>query len=137
MSLRTVLALACLLFGVGPAQAQQAHTPAPGSAERSAILGAARPQVAADLGYRGRLLFVVESLLVSGEWALLQAQPQAPSGTALYKNCPGADEVTLVLLKRSKGSWQVDRGGTTCANDVFWLEWPSETGAPKEIFALD
>jgi len=131
-----VLLLLCLSFGAGSTQAQRPCTLQAGP-ERSAILNAARPNVAADLGYRGRVQFVVDCLLVSGDWALLQARPQTPSGTELHMSCPGADELTLVLLKRSHGVWQRERGGTTCATDVFWEAWVSDTGAPAEIFAAN
>jgi len=134
---KILIALACLLLGTGVAQAQQPYTPQPGSLNRAAILNAARAKVAADLDFEGRLRFVVKSLRVSGDWALLLADPRTPSGAELRKHCPGADEITLVLLKRSEGTWYVERGGSTCATDVFWLKWPSEVGAPEEIFALD
>jgi hypothetical protein len=81
--------------------------------------------------------FIVDCLLVSGDWALLQARPQTPSGTELHMSCLGADEVTLVLLKRRDGVWHCERGGTTCATDVFWEAWPSETGAPVQLFDLN
>jgi hypothetical protein len=132
-----IIALACQLLVAAPTQAQKAHTPSPGDPERHAILEAARPHVAKDLGYRGRLLFKVNTLLVSGDWALLQGQPVAPSGARLHKNCVEADDVTLVLLQRRKGTWHIERGGTTCATDVFWLEWQAELGAPAEIFVFD
>ena len=103
----------------------------------SAILNAARTKVAADLGYLGRLRFKVESLRAHGDWALLIAQPIEPSGAPIQKGCLEADEVTVVLLKRAQGAWRVERGGTTCATDVFWLGWPDEVGAPAELFQLD
>ncbi|ESQ14385.1 MAG TPA: hypothetical protein DIW77_15225 [Chromatiaceae bacterium] len=137
MPTKTPVVLACLLLGSSATQAQNAYTPQPGSEERKAILNAARPTVAADLSYRGKLRFLVKSLLVSGDWALLVAEPQTPSGTILHKNCLGADDTTMVLLKRSKVTWNVERGGTTCDTDVFWLEWPSEAGAPAAIFRFN
>jgi hypothetical protein len=131
------LILLGLLTMAGQVAASDVHLPRAGSAERSAILNAARPKVAADLGYRGRLLFKVESLRAQGDWALLIAQPIEPSGTPIQKGCLEADEVTVVLLKRAQGAWRVERGGTTCATDVFWLGWQDEVGAPAEIFQLD
>lgn len=136
MSSRILVLSLCLSFAAGPAQAQRPCTPQAGP-ERSAILNAARPKVTADLGYRGRVQFVVDCLLVSGDWALLQARPRTSSGIDLHMSCPGADELTLVLLKRSHGVWHRERGGTTCATDVFWEAWMSQTGAPAEIFAVN
>lgn len=137
MTSRLLFASAWLLLATGSVLAEPPHTPRPGSTERSAILDAARAKVAADLGYGGAPRFVVESLRVSGDWALLRVQAQTPSGTALHKRCEGADELTLVLLKRNAEGWSYARGGVECANDVFWLEWPAETGAPAEIFSAD
>ncbi len=137
MRVPLILILVGLLTLAGQVAASDVHTLRAGSAERNAILNAARPKVAADLGYPGRLLFKVESLRAHEDWALLIAQPIAPSGAPIQKGCLEADEVTVVLLKRAQGAWRVERGGTTCATDVFWLGWQDEVGAPAEIFQLD
>jgi hypothetical protein len=92
--------------------------------------------VAADLSYTGAILFRVEHLNVYQGWALLNGQPVTPKGQPVHRNCIESDELTIVLLRFSDGAWQVERGGTTCANDVFWLQWQDELGAPSEIFAM-
>jgi len=126
-----------LILKVGSvACAQGLHTPAPGSAERRAILDAARVKVAADLSYTDLILFRVEDLNVYNGWALLNGQPITPAGKRIHKNCIESDELTVVLLRFKGGAWQVERGGTTCATDVFWLQWQQELGAPREIFEL-
>ena len=114
--------------------AQSVHTPSPGSAERKAILDAARPRVLTDLGYSGPMLFKVDRLRVAGDWALLWAQAVTPSGAPIYKGCDPVDEITLVLLRRVQGHWGLVRGGVACSGGVFWLSWPEETGAPAVIF---
>ena len=129
--------LVLLILALGPAgQAQGPHTPAPGSAERQAILDAARVKVAADLPCSEAILFRVEDLRVYKGWALLNGQPVTPTGTPIHKNCIESDELTVVLLRFKDGTWQVERGGTTCATDAFWLQWQEELGAPSEIFEL-
>jgi hypothetical protein len=132
-SLLFFLVLTCgsLALAGGP------HTPAIGSAERQAILDAARVRVALDLSYSGAILFRVEHLNVYQGWALLNGQPVTPKGQPIHKNCIESDELTIVLLRFRDGAWQVERGGTTCATDVFWLQWQDELGAPGELFALE
>ena len=126
-----------LSLAVGPgACAQGPHTPAPGSAERQAILDAARVKVAADLSYTDPILFRVEDLKVDKGWALLNGQPVTPAGKPIQKNCIESDQLTVVLLRFKDGAWHVERGGTTCATDAFWLQWQKEFGAPSEIFEL-
>jgi hypothetical protein len=132
---RWILVLLSLIMETA-AVAQGPHTPAPGSPERQAILDAARSKVAADLSYTGAILFHVEHLNVYQGWALLNGQPVTPKGQPIHKDCIESDELTIILLRFRDGAWQVERGGTTCATDVFWLQWQDELGAPSELFAL-
>lgn len=129
------LVLLILAF-VSATHAQGPHTPAPGSAERQAILDAARVKVAADLSYSEAILFRIEDLRVHKGWALLNGQPVTPAGQPIHKDCIESDELTVVLLRFRDGAWQVERGGTACATDAFWLQWQEEMGAPSEIFEL-
>ena len=130
------LSIVSILAFASAAGAQGPHTPAPGSAERQAILDAARVKVAADLSYSEAILFRIEDLRVHQGWALLNGQPLTPTGTPIHKNCIESDELTIVLLRFRDGAWQVERGGTACATDAFWLQWQEELGAPSEIFEL-
>ena len=132
---RWLLIVLILTFG-SVACAQGPHTPAPGSAERQAILDAARVKAAADLSYTDPILFRVEDLKVYKGWALLNGQPVTPAGKPIHKNCLESDELTIILLRFQDGAWRVERGGTTCATDAFWLQWQKEFGAPSEIFEL-
>lgn len=75
------LALALVLpFGAPPAAAQ-VTSPAPGSAQRRAILEALRPTIAREL--RSPVEFVVRELRVERGWALVIAEPQRPGGGAI------------------------------------------------------
>lgn len=133
---RDFLFFPALLFAATFASPQAAYTPESGSTERQAILGAARSKVASDLAYEGKILFRVDSLKVSEGWALLHGQPLSPAGEPVRKVCVEADEVTMVLLRLYEGRWRVERGGTVCANDVFWLGWQEELDVPPQIFDL-
>lgn len=133
---RRWLPVLSLLLVASVVWAQGAHTPAKGSAERQAILDAARVKVAADLSYRGAILFRIEDLKVYKGWALFHGQPVTPTGAPISKNCIEADELTVVLLRLRDGAWHVERGGTTCATDAFWQEWQEALGAPSQIFEL-
>jgi hypothetical protein len=132
----TCLILIGLLFATA-ASAQGPHTPPAGSRERQAILDAARVKVGADLRHRGPLLFQVYHLKVYRGWALLQGQPLDGTETPIHKDCEDADEDTMVLLQHRAEGWVVVRGGTVCTTDVYYLSWPRETGAPREIFPGD
>jgi hypothetical protein len=123
-----------LLLAATTASPQDAVTPGPGTPERQAILDAARIKVAADLAYRGDLVFRVEHLKVYQGWALLRGEPVTTAGAQLHMNCREADEMTAVLLRLTDGVWKVERGGTTCANDAVWIGWQEEPGAPSQIF---
>ncbi|MEL7361251.1 MAG: SH3 domain-containing protein, partial [Bacteroidota bacterium] len=111
-----------------------AYTPQRGTAERQAILDAARAQVASDLGYDAPFLFVVDHLKVYQGWALFRGKPTDQDGRMLSRGCEDADEVTMVLLRERNAAWNVEAGGTVCTTDVFWAGWTDYLGAPAEIF---
>ncbi|MEJ2389643.1 MAG: hypothetical protein P8Y27_20790 [Chromatiaceae bacterium] len=100
------------------------------------LISAARAKVADDLSYTGAILFRVEDLNVYKGWALLNGQPVTPANKPIHKGCMESDELTIVLLRFKDGGWHVERGGTTCATDVFWLQWQKELRAPSELFEL-
>ena len=130
-SLPITIAFAVLLLG-GPtsgaheqrpraAQADSAHTPARGSAERKAILDAMR-------AHRRRfdsrpVTFVVSHLRVQRGWAWLSVQPQSFDGRSRYE---GED----ALLRRRSGRWTVvevmpaagEREGTALEEDCAWFQ---------------
>lgn len=56
-------------------------TPQRGTAERKALMDAARPAISREIG--GPIEFVVHTLRTDGEWAYMFAQPQRPGGTPI------------------------------------------------------
>lgn len=125
------LSFAVAVLVAGAAQAQPIHTPAPGSAERRAILDAIRPGVEADLG--PPVEFMVEEMRVSGTWAFVHAEPQRPGGGRIA--APRDDfrdgNTTYAVLRRHGGRWRplmVAVGPT----DVAWVVYCDE--APPGLF---
>lgn len=122
--------LAAALPGHAPAlaQTQAAHEPKPGSADRKAILDAARPLLEVRVG---PVEFKVDWLRVSGDWAFAIVDPQRPGGgkidlsqTTFADSAEYMDGIrTYVLLYRAYGRWNVvDQAiGPT---DVFWYGDP-------------
>lgn len=116
------------------------YTPQKGSAERRAIMDAARVPVSADIGQT--VIFRVSVLRTDGDWAYLQAEPRNPDGSALDWSrtrfaqdwaMDAMSDVIMVLLRRSGSGFQVvDRiiGPT----DVAWYEWLGRYGLPEALF---
>lgn len=136
----------CLAFILLSALAMNAtagetpHTPATGSAERTAILDAARTPAQQALGKQ--VVFAVRHLSVMQGWAYLEASMQGPGGQPIsYADTPfheaaahgGKSNVYMALLQRDGDTWRVkdDRIGPT---DVAWAVWPEQYGAPRAIF---
>lgn len=105
------------------------HTPAPGSAERSALMDALRGAVEAELG--GRAEFVVNTLRSDGEWAFAEVEPQWPGGrrivaaeTPLYRaepDWPFDGLHTEAIFRKVDGRWQVLHHSIG-STDVWWVE---------------
>lgn len=119
---------------------QTPHTPATGSAERSAILDAARGPVEKVLGKQ--VVFEVDHLNVLNGWAYLEASMQGPGGQPIsYADTSfqhaaelgGKSNLYMALLQRHGDTWKVtvDAVGPT---DVAWAVWPAQYGAPEAIF---
>ncbi|HSU16294.1 hypothetical protein [Longimicrobium sp.] len=102
-------------------QADSAHTPARGSAERAAIMDALR-------AHRRRfdarpVIFVVNHLRVQRGWAWAAVAPQSPDGRSRY-------EEESALLRLRAGRWQVvelmpafgEREGTPDEEDCAWFQ---------------
>jgi hypothetical protein len=100
--------------------ADTVRTPAPGTAERRAILDALRAEMRRF--DRGPVEFVVRHLRVQSGWAWLAADPRSPGGRARYER-EGA------LLVRRAGRWQVvarmpaggEREGTPLERECAWF----------------
>ena len=138
--LRFLLCGALALAGTWPAWAQDAHTPAVGTAERRDILAAARTPVEEELGQPVR--FRIDRLRVVDGWAFLLAVPEDPQGQPLdYSRTPYAeaqregmfDDGIVALLQSRNGSWTpvVHVIGAT---DVPWVTWADDHGAPQVLF---
>lgn len=104
--IRALIATASLLIAAAPALAQTFHTPAPGSAERRALMDAVRPQVEREVG--APVEFVVDTLLVGQGWAFAVLEPQRPGGGRISQP---QDEfydgvTTYAVLRNTGGGWR-------------------------------
>jgi len=133
--------LASVLGMSTPSQAQEKpHSPATGSAERVAILDAARKPVADELGKP--VQFVVKQIDVQGSWAFLHARMQSPGGQTIdYADTRYADAAAhghksssyAALLQRQGESWSV-LAYSVGPTDVAWIGWAQQYGAPPALF---
>jgi hypothetical protein len=115
-------------------------SPKPGSAERTALLDAARVPVERDLGQP--IVFEVTTLRVTPDWAFIHGVPKRPDGKPVdYSKSIYADEAkngsfsgeAAVLLARDGTGWRV----VTYAvgfGDVVWDGWDEEFGAPAWLW---
>jgi len=115
-------------------------TPGRGSADRQAIMNAARVPVVRDIGQQ--IVFVVQVLRTDGQWAYLQATPVQPDGRPLdwTRTRLAADwradamsDIVMVLLARRGGRWQVV-DHVVGPTDVFWYSWTDRYGLPDALF---
>jgi hypothetical protein len=133
-------ALVVIAAAAGAASAQEARTPAPGSAERRGIADALRAPVEKEL--KQRVVFKIDHLKVSGEWAFLRGVPQRPNGGKVdygitrYRQAieDGVfDDWICALLRKRAGKWQVVKY-VIGATDVAYEGWDEEYKAPPAIF---
>lgn len=120
--------------------AQSVHTPETGSQERHALLEAARAPL--EERVRQPVLFTVDQLNVSGDWAFLRAQMQGAGGRPLdFAGTPFEQpakagfmsRVYAALLRREHGQWSV-RAQAIGPTDVAWTNWAHDYGAPAALF---
>ena len=116
-----------------------AHTPAPGSAERKAIMDALRVPAEKDLGQQ--VIFNVDKLNVVGDWAYARVSPTRPNGDEIdfartkYREAVEAgafDAQGEALLRRTGDKWKVLEwafGGT----DVASAAWADKHRMPKSL----
>lgn len=118
-------------------------TPQRGDPTRQALMDAARPVIAGDIGQN--VLFVVDVLRTDGQWAYLQATPTQPTGLPLdwsttnYAEDWQADamsDLVMVLFVKQNGSWQVV-DYVVGPTDVFWYGWIEQYGLPEVLFYED
>lgn len=120
-----ILAAAALLLAGSPADAQTVQRPAPGTAERKAVLDAVRPIVEAQVG--PPVEFVVKDIRVAGVHAFVIVEPQRPGGGRIdYSHMDRASEGlmdglrTEALLTRRNGRWLVTEHAIG-ATDVWYV----------------
>jgi hypothetical protein len=133
-------ALVIVVAAAGAAPAQEPYTPPAGSAERRGIADALRAPVEKEL--KQKVVFKIDHLKVSGEWAFLRGVPQRPGGgkvdysTTRYRQAieDGVfDDWVCALLRRKGSKWQVVKY-VIGATDVVYLGWDEEYKAPSAIF---
>ncbi|MCB1439602.1 MAG: sel1 repeat family protein [Nitratireductor sp.] len=121
-------------------QQQKYYTPAKGTAERSAIMDAARVPINSELGQQ--VIFVVDQLRTDGRWVFLQANPRKPDGTQINWNATqfaGAwradtmSDVVMVLLENRNGIYRVV-DYVIGPTDVYWYNWVDTYRLPERFF---
>lgn len=115
-------------------------TPARGTAERRAIMNAARGPIVDDIGQN--VIFVVRVLRTDGRWAYLQATPVQPNGQPLdwtrtrYAADWNADmmsDTVMVLLNFDNDVWRVI-DHIVGPTDVYWQGWIEQHHLPEALF---
>lgn len=121
--------------------ASHMHTPTVGSAERQAILDAARGPLQQTLDQP--VQFVVHQMRVGGDWGFVYAGMQRPDGGRIdysrtsYAEAArqgGVSQDYAALLHRHDGQWAV-RAEVVGPTDPAWLAWPEEYKVPEALFA--
>ncbi len=116
------------------------YTPERGSAERAALMDAARPPIEGALGVP--VIFVVQVLNTDGTWAYLQAVPHNPDGSPMdwRRTRLAADweagfmsDIAMVLMQRGRHGWHVI-DWVMGPTDVFWYGWVTDYGLPERLF---
>ncbi len=138
---RVVIAALAAIMLLRPVAADQRYvTPQPGSAERTAVLDAARAPVEKDLGQA--IIFQVKTLRVTPEWAFLHGIPKRADGKPVdYSKSIYADDAkgdafsgqAAVLLVRDGAGWRLVTYSVGFS-DVVWDSWDEEFGAPSWLW---
>ncbi len=136
--------VAALLAGLSLATAAAAadcSVPAPGTAERSAIMDSVREPVQKEL--KQPVEFIAHQFKVCAQdgesFAFLDAALQRPGGAPLdWSITPYAQDdcsrLVIALLHQTAGKpWTVTELDI-CPTDVPWEVWPEQYHAPAELF---
>ena len=135
-----LVSLVAMLTGTALA-AQSVVTPPPGSAERKALIDLLRPRVEAQIGFP--VVFVVETLNVSGDWAFAVVEPRRVGGehiavpeTRLSKARP-IDAIdglrTEAVFHKTGGRWRLSQYAIGATD--LWYE-PYCRTAPKGLIPV-
>lgn len=140
--IKILLALVAIsILGLNAGFAQSVKTPKPGSAERTAILNAMRPQVEAAM--RGPVVFVIDTMNVAEGWAFVTAYPQRPDGSEIDPYATGyAQDIefmdglsTYALLLYANARWNLVELHTG-PTDVSYSIWPEIFGVPSYVIGF-
>jgi hypothetical protein len=116
------------------------YTPARKTAERNAIMDAARVPMLRELGQK--VIFLVKTLRTDGDWCFLMAEPLQPNGRKLnwyttpYANDWANDamsDLVMVLMRWQGNGWQVV-DYVIGPTDVHWYSWIDRYGLPERLF---
>ncbi|MDJ0820239.1 MAG: hypothetical protein QNJ09_00340 [Paracoccaceae bacterium] len=114
--------------------------PQRGSAERQAIMDAARVPIGRELTQP--VIFLVDVLRSDGDWVYLQGTPLTPAGNPIdWNRTPMAEawqmdamsDVVMVLLRRQGAGFEVV-DYVIGPTDVFWYVWVDDLGLPEALF---
>jgi len=94
---------------------QEVCTPAPGSAERRAILDAMRMKVKAL--HQLDVIFMVKTMKVSNGWAWVHTIPRSKDGSSMYEDF-------YALLHKENGRWKIAEIPCTEPDNPECLESP-------------
>jgi hypothetical protein len=117
-----------------------AYTPARGTAERQAIMDAARAPISSDIGQP--VVFVVDELRSNGRFAFLQAVPTQASGSPIaWEQTRFAEEwrqdmmsdIVMVLLENQNDRFRVI-DYVIGPTDVYWYGWIEQYGLDETFF---
>lgn len=123
-----------------PRPAVDFYTPARGTAERRAIMDAARVPMTRELGQR--VIFQVSELRTDGTWCYLEAEPLNPDDSRLDWSASAyaqdwandmMSDLVMVLLRRQGSGWHVI-DYVIGPTDVYWHNWVDDHGLPEELF---
>ena len=145
MSLRILRHLIAILLPLlitgAAARAQDVHTPAAGGKERKAIMDALRVPFGRDL--KQPVIFVVDMIKVSEDWAAVRVTPQTPGGGKIdYSRTKYKEQVeagmfdpsgeALLQMNGGPDAWKVIRWqfGQT---DTALSSWITSCGAPASL----
>ncbi|WP_339096283.1 hypothetical protein WDJ50_03045 [Deinococcus sp. VB142] len=127
----TPVALTLALLCTAQAASPVIITPASGTPLRKAILNSLRVPVMRHLGLK-LLSFKVSHLLVSGQWAFVQARPLDAAYNAVVDPLTNAPEV-WALLQKTPAGWQVRRWAMP--TDVVSEGWEAAfPNVPKKLW---
>lgn len=138
--MRPLVLLLLSLIAMNAPLAQSIRTPEPGSHERQALLDAVRAPLEQRL--HQPVLFTVDQLNVTGDWAFLRAHMQGAGGKPLdfagtsFAEAARAGYLSRVyaaLLQRQHGQWAI-RAEAIGPTDVAWANWADDYGAPAALF---